>query len=87
MAINKKGQAMLFGLMIAAFVFVAAVVLIAPLKDNITIARDAAHLDCTNTSISTGTAATCLIVDLYLLYFIGVVLVGSVGYILVRKVT
>ncbi|HDI03104.1 MAG TPA: hypothetical protein ENF67_01015 [Candidatus Pacearchaeota archaeon] len=71
--------------MIAVFVFIAAVVLLQPLKEMIIIARDANHLDCENQSISTGQKMTCIIVDLYLPYFIGAVLAGSV-YLIFAKV-
>jgi len=83
---NKNGQAVVLGLMIAIFVFLVAVVLIAPMKDMIDVARDSSHLDCDNASISTGQKGTCLVVDLYLPYFIGAVMAAGVGFIFVRKI-
>lgn len=84
---NKKGQTIVLGLMIAIFVFIVAVVLIPSLKDMVDDARDTNSLDCDNTSISTGQKGTCLIVDLYIPYFIGAVLAAGAAYIFVRKVT
>ena len=84
---NKNGQTVVLGLMIAIFIFLASVVLIAPMKDMIDVARDSTHLDCDNTSISTGQKGTCLIVDLYLPYFVGAVLAAGIGFIFVRKIT
>jgi hypothetical protein len=82
---NNKGQAMVLGLMLALFVFAFALICIQPLKELIVISRDSNHLDCSNTSISTGQSATCLIVDLYLPYFIGVILVGAGAWVLARQ--
>ena len=82
---NKKAQAVVVGLMIAVFVFLATVAMMKPLKDNIVIARNSDNLDCANESISMGVAATCLIVDLYLPYFVGVVLASGAGFVFVRR--
>lgn len=84
---NKKGQVALFGVMVAVFLFFAAVALIPAIKDNIVIARDATHLDCDNTSISTGQKATCLIVDLYLPYYIGVAIAVGFGIMFARRLS
>ena len=71
---NKRGQTLMVALMIGIFVFMMAMVFIDPIKDVITTSRGASQLDCTNSSISDGTKMTCLLVDLVLPYFIGVVL-------------
>jgi len=81
MVMNKKGQVLIFTIMLAMFAFVCAVIMIAPLKEMITTARGADYLDCANDSISTGTAATCLIVDIYLPYFIAAVIFAGFGAI------
>lgn len=78
---NNNGQALLVGLMIFAMVFVTAIILIDPMKDIIVDARNADNLDCGNTSITTGQKATCLIVDLWLPYFIGVVLAAGASFV------
>ena len=78
---NTSGQALVVGLMIFMMVFVTAIILIQPIKELIIDARDTDNLDCGNTSISTGQKATCLIVDLFLPYFIGVVLAAGAGFV------
>lgn len=78
---NTSGQALVVGLMIFMMVFVTAIILIQPIKELIIDARDTDQLDCGNTSISTGQKATCLIVDLFLPYFIGVVLAAGAGFV------
>lgn len=78
---NNKGQTALLGLMIGVFIFLLAMVFIDPLADVITEARDDSQLDCSNSSISDGKKMTCLMVDLILPYFIGVVLAVAGGWI------
>lgn len=80
----KKGQAAIYGLMVAVIIFLAAMAFIPAFQDTIDTART--DLDCTNASISTGEKGTCLIVDLTMPYFIGAVLIAGFGYIFVRKV-
>lgn len=82
---NKKGQSIFVGIMVAIMVFITAIVLIEPLKDGIDIGRDPSHLDCTNESITVGTKATCILVDFWLFYFVGVCIAGGVGFITVRR--
>ena len=82
---NNKGQLMMVGLMIAVFVFITAVVFMTPIKDMIEMNRNASNLDCANTSITTGTKLTCIIVDLYLPYFIGVVIFAGIAIIRARR--
>lgn len=78
---NKKSQTALVGLMIGIFIFMMAMVFIDPLSDVITEARDNSQLDCSNSSISDGKKMTCLMVDLILPYFIGVILAVAGGWI------
>ena len=73
MAMNRRGQVMLVGLMIGIIAFMAAMVFIDPIKDVVTVSRGATQLDCSNDSISDGNKMTCLMVDLLLPGFIGVV--------------
>lgn len=81
---NKSGQALFLAIMLSVFFFMVAFVFIAPLSDTIDEARDNSQLDCSNSSISDGKKATCLIVDIYLPYFIGVVLAVAAGLITAR---
>ena len=81
MVLNKKGQTAMLGLMIGVFVFMLAMVFIDPLSDVISESRAAGQLDCANVSISDGMKLTCLMVDLILPYFIGVVIAIAGGYL------
>ena len=87
MVLNKKGQTAMLGLMIGVFVFMLAMVFISPLSDVISESRAAEQLDCANASISDGMKLTCLMVDLILPYFIGVVIAIAGGYLGARILT
>ena len=78
---NRKGQLMLFGIMMALMTFLFALAIIPSLKEVIKEARDATHLDCSNTSISTGQAGSCLVVDLYLPALLLAILVGGLTWV------
>ncbi len=76
---DNKGQAIFFGMMIGVMVFIALTQMITPIKDSITEAREVGNLDCTNSSISIGTKATCVIVDWTLPYYVGGALAAAIG--------
>lgn len=78
---NKKGQWVFAGIGIFFVVFAVAVALIEPLKDMIIWARDADHLDCTNTTITTGQSGTCIVVDIILPYFFISAVAAGLSYI------
>jgi hypothetical protein len=86
MVMNKKGQFIFVGIMVAIMVFITAIVLIEPLKDGIEIGRDADHLNCGNESNTVGTKATCILVDFWLFYFVGVCIAGGISFITVKKI-
>ena len=71
--------------MVFIIVFAAVVQLITPLKDQINTARAADKLDCTNTTISVGQKGACVIVDLGLPYFLGIVIAGAASYFGLKK--
>ena len=81
MVLNKKGQTAMIGLMIGIMVFMLAMVFIDPLSDVITESRASDQLDCSNSSVSDGKKMTCLMVDLLLPYFIGIVIAIAGGYL------
>jgi len=87
MALNNKAQTAMIGIMIGIFVFILAMIFIDPLSDVITETRAADQLDCSNSSISDGKKMTCLMVDLLLPYFIGVVIAVAGGYLGARILT
>jgi len=84
---KKKGQAAVYGLMVAIFVILVSIMLAEPLRDTIDIGRSPSNLDCGNSSISTGTKLSCLVVDLTMPYFLAVVIVAGAGYVFVRRIT
>jgi len=82
---NKTGSTLIYGIMLMIMALIVAIVCITPVKQVVEIARDSSHLDCSNASISSGTQLTCLVVDLYLFYFIGAVLAASSGYLFIKS--
>jgi len=81
MVMKSKGQTAMVGLMIGVFVFMMAMIFIDPLSDVITEARNDTQLNCSSSTISDGKKMTCLMVDLILPYFIGVVIAVAGGWI------
>ena len=80
---NKKGQQIFLGIMTAVLVFIALVQLITPIKVFIDDART--DMSCGTAGLSTGTAASCIIVDWYLPYFLAAGIAVSVGFITQKK--
>ncbi|MAH44553.1 hypothetical protein CMI37_01915 [Candidatus Pacearchaeota archaeon] len=87
MVMNNKGQVALIGLMVGIMIFMMAMIFIDPISDVITETRNNTQLDCSNSSITDGKKATCLIVDLILPYFIAVVIAVAGAYISARFTT
>jgi hypothetical protein len=87
MVMNNKGQVALIGLMVGIMIFMMAMIFIDPISDVITETRNNTQLDCSNSSITDGQKATCLIVDLILPYFIAVVIAVAGAYISARFTT
>ena len=83
---NRRGQAALVGLMIGIMVFTLAMIFIDPIGDVIDVTRGADQLDCSNSTISDGNKATCLIVDLIMPYFIVIIIAVAGGWISARFV-
>jgi hypothetical protein len=82
---NTKGQTFMIGIMYAFIYFIAIVVLIEAIKQGVNIARDNSHLDCANTSISTGQQMSCIVVDSYLPSFIGVGLAVAISFLGIKR--
>jgi len=83
---NKKGQSLIFGIMLLFFALIIVTIIIAPMVEVIDMARDTDHLNCTSPLLSTGTRATCLIIDIYLPYFVATALFLGGGYLVAQKV-
>ena len=83
---NKRGQVtILMGLMVAVFMFFLVQGFITPFSDTIELNRN--NMDCSNTSISTGTMITCLGLDMTLWFWIGMVMLAGIGAMWYKKNT
>ena len=82
---NKKGQTVLVGMMVSIVVFIAVVSLIPLLKETVREARGTTGMDCTNASLSTGEKGTCILLDIFMPYFVGVSIAGGLSYITARS--
>ncbi len=60
---NKKGQQFLIGLGISLIGLIFIIGVFPLLKDVVVDARAVENMDCTNTSISSGSKATCIGID------------------------
>ena len=78
---NNNGQTMIFGIMLFVLAFIVAVILIPPLRGLLDEVRGQGSLSCGNTNLTTGEAATCVIVDLILPFFILTVLIVGIAMI------
>jgi len=79
---NKSGQAMLVGLMVFVITFIAATMMMPSLFGIVDVARDDLH--CESDNLTTGTASTCVIVDIFPAFFLGVVIAAGAGFITSR---
>ena len=83
---NKKGQAIFVGIMICIMAIITVIMLIEPMKSFVDVAVDSNHLDCTNTSISVGQKASCVIADWLLPYFFGICIAVAISWIGYKKI-
>ena len=79
-----SGRKSIIGAVTAIMVFVITSVLITPLKSLIILARDSGHLDCANVGISVGNRLGCIVLDIWLFYFV-VVAISVAGSLLFLK--
>ena len=77
---------MFISVLVACMIFVAGVIVVNFLKDDISTARDSSHLDCTNSSISDGAKVTCLGTDIVVPYFI-VIFISAAGGLIAARLT
>jgi len=85
MVMNKNGQMIFIGIMTSIMVFIVLVQFISPIKSQIDTARNIDNLNCTSTTNSVGTKASCIIVDWYLPYFLAAGIAVAIGFITQRK--
>ncbi len=81
---NKSGQVFVVGLMIGLLAFIAIVAVSGAIKEQVSTART--NLDCTNTSLSPGETATCIIVDWSGFAFLGIGVVVAASWLLTRRI-
>ncbi len=81
---NKKGQVILVRLMIYVTAVIFAIMTIPFLKENLEDVTSVSNLNCGAAGLTTGIAMTCLLVDLILPIFIGVV-IGVAGVLILKK--
>lgn len=82
---NTKGQVALYKIMVAIMIFIIAIIIITPIKDSITWARSADNMDCDNSSISTGTKMACIVTDVQLPYYIGIIFSLGIAVLVGKK--
>lgn len=80
-----SGKRSFTGVITAIMVFIVVSVLITPLKTLIILARDSSHLDCTNATITVGGKLACIIVDIWLFYFVITCIAAAATFIFITK--
>jgi len=75
-----------FGVITGITSFVITMVLISPLKQIIVLVRDASHLNCADATISVASKMSCLVVDLWIFWFVAIVLSAIVSYFFTKEV-
>ena len=80
------GRRTFTGVITAIMIFIVVSVLITPLKSLIILARDSSHLDCGNLAITVGGRLSCIIVDLWLFYFVVTVIAVAAAFIFIKTI-
>ena len=80
-----SGKKSFTGAITAIMVFVVVSVLITPLKTLIILARDVSHLNCASAAISVGNRLSCIIVDIWLFYFVVTCIAVAASFIFITK--
>lgn len=80
---NKRGQNLLLAILTAIIIFMAGMLFLNHVMDDVTLTRTIG-LDCTSSTISDGTKLTCLGVDLVIPLLIMVIVSTAAGAILSR---
>lgn len=82
---NNKANTLGLAIIVAITIFIVGMISINFIKTEVTSARDATNLDCSNAAgISDGTKMTCLVVDLVVPYFIVIIFSVTGGLITSR---
>lgn len=78
---NKKGQMIIYGVMLFAMAFIAATLMLKPLMNIADDARDADSLGCDLDNKTQGTYLACIGVDLFVAFFYLSIIAGAAGLI------
>jgi len=81
---NKKGQAIMFKIMMGIFLFVFVVVTIPFMKELISEQRT--DLGCGGGGLTVGQSSMCVLLDFQLFYVMGTLLLIGIGYITYNKI-
>ena len=73
---------MLIAVLSAVMIFMAGMLFVNPLKDDVTSSRTT--MDCTNSSISDGAKVTCLGIDIVVPYFMWAIFSVAGGLVIAR---
>jgi len=82
---NKLGQAGILSIMLVIMTVIVMVITIPAITTLTDEARDATHLNCTATDLSLGIALTCTITDLYVFFYVGLILFGGLALLRIRR--
>ena len=80
-----SGKRTFTGVITAIMVFIVVSVLITPLKTLIILARDVDHLACASATITVGGKLACIIVDIWLFYFVITCIAAAATFIFITK--
>jgi len=73
----------LLSIMFMVMIFLAAVAMISPIKEQVSFARS--ELSCESEDLSVSDSATCIINDFYLPFFFGTAVLGGLTYMGFKK--
>lgn len=82
---NKLGQAGILSVMLVIMTVIVMVIAIPAITTLVDEARDATHLDCSATGLSLGVSLTCTITDLYVFFYVGLILFGGLGILQIQR--
>ena len=80
---NKRGQLVFVGIMIAVLVFTMVAALIPSIRAQVVQTRE--DLNCTSGSLTASEEGTCIVNDMYLVAFVGTSLAVGLAYIGVKR--
>ena len=80
---NRKGQLVMVGIMMAVILIITAIVFIEPIKEQVTTARTS--INCSSDTLSTSDDMLCIVTDTILFAFVGICFSVAIGFIGAKK--